>query len=165
MISKMLGVMVVATVAGASAAAQQPSGPPLALDGVDAVVLIQQGKEVIGKPEFAVKRGTFEYQFTSAETKAAFEREPSKYEIQMNGSCARMGPGVGGNPSDYAVVDGKIYIFGSDDCHKKFVAAPAKFLPREAPPMVSGAKEQERGRALVDRAVQAVGGAAVVDGV
>jgi YHS domain-containing protein len=147
------------------APAQQPAGPQQALDGVDPVVLLQQGKEIIGKPEFAVTRGAFEYQFASAESKAAFEREPAKYEIRLNGSCARMGPGVTGNPSDYAVVDGKIYIFGSDDCHKTFVAAPAKFLPRDAPAMPSAAKDLERGRALVDRAAQALGGAAEVDAV
>ena len=70
-----------------------------------------------------------------------------------------MGAGVTGNPSDYAVVDGKIYIFGSDDCHKKFVAAPAKFLPKPAPPMPSAAAAQVEGRALVDRVVKALGGA------
>ena len=83
----------------------------------------------------------------------------------MNGSCARMGPGVGGNPSDFAVVDGKIYIFGSDDCHKRFVATPAKFLPRPVPPMSTAAQDLEQGRALVDRAVKALGGAATLDGV
>lgn len=145
-------------ISSAPAAAQQPA-PQLALDGVDPVVLLQQGKEVFGKAEFSVKRGGFDYQFASAESKAAFEREPAKYEIQLNGACARMGAGVGGNPSDYAVVDGRIYIFGSDDCHKRFVAAPAKFLPRELPPMPSSAADSERGRALVERAVASIGGA------
>ena len=145
------------------AGAQQPTVVD-ALDGVDPVLLIQ-GKEVTGKPELKVVRGRFAYLFSSPETKAAFEQEPAKYEIQMNGSCARMGLGVGGNPSDFAVVDGRIYIFGSDDCHKKFVAAPAKFLPRPVPPMPTAAQDLEQGRALVDRAVQALGGAATLDAV
>jgi hypothetical protein len=63
------------------------------------------------------------------------------------------------------VVGGKIYIFGSDDCHKKFVAAPAKFLPRPVPPMPTAAQDLEQGRALVDRAVKTLGGAAALDGV
>ena len=145
------------------AGAQQPTVVD-ALDGVDPVLLIQ-GKEIAGKPELKVVRGRFAYLFSSPETKATFEREPAKYEIQMNGSCARMGPGVGGNPSDFAVVDGKVYIFGSDDCHKKFVAAPARFLPRPVPPMPTAAQDLEQGRALVDRAVKALGGAAALDGV
>ena len=117
----------------------QMTPPREALDGVDPVALLTQGKEVMGKAEFKVSRGRFDYLFASAENKAAFEKAPEKYEIQLSGACARMGGGVTGNPADYAVVDGKIYIFGSDDCHKKFVAAPAKFLPKPAPPMPTAA--------------------------
>jgi len=76
-----------------------------------------------------------------------------------------MGGGVTGNPADYAVVDGKIYIFGSDDCHKKFVAAPARFLPKPAPPMPTAASALSQGRALVERVVKTIGGAAKIDAV
>jgi YHS domain-containing protein len=136
-----------------------------ALDGIDAVALLNQGKEVSGKPEFKVTRGKFDYLFATAENKAAFERNPEKYEIQLSGACARMGGGVTGNPADFAVVDGRIYIFGSDDCHKKFVAAPAKFLPKPAPAMSTADRDVQAGRALVDKALAAVGGAAKVDAV
>ena len=136
-----------------------------ALDGVDPVALLTQGKEVMGKSEFKVSRGRFDYLFSSAENKETFEKTPEKYEIQLSGACARMGGGVTGNPADYAVVDGKIYIFGSDDCHKKFVAAPAKFLPKPAVPMPAGAADLRAGRALVDKAVAALGGAARIDAV
>ena len=139
--------------------------PREALDGVDPVALLTQGKEVVGKPEFKVSRGRFDYLFASAENKATFEKTPEKYEIQLSGACARMGGGVTGNPADYAVVDGKIYIFGSDDCHKKFVAAPAKFLPKPEPPMPTGAADLRTGRELVDKAVAALGGAARIDAV
>ena len=143
----------------------QMTPPREALDGVDPVALLTQGKEVMGKAEFKVSRGRFDYLFASAENKAAFEKAPEKYEIQLSGACARMGGGVTGNPADYAVVDGKIYIFGSDDCHKKFVAAPAKFLPKPAPPMPAGAADLRAGRALVDKALAAIGGAARVDAI
>jgi hypothetical protein len=76
-----------------------------------------------------------------------------------------MGGGAGGNPSDYFVYDGKIYIFGSDDCHKKFAAAPQKFLPRPAVPMPAAASDVRQGAALVERAVKALGGAARLDAV
>ncbi len=135
-----------------------------ALDGVDPVLLIQ-GKEVSGKADLTVTRGRFTYLFATPETKAAFESAPAKYEIQMDGWCARMGPGVGANPADYAVVDGRIYIFGSDDCHEKFVATPAKFLPKPAPPMPDGAQALAEGRALVERAVAAIGGATKLDAI
>jgi YHS domain-containing protein len=136
-----------------------------ALDGIDPVILLTQGKEISGKADLKVVRDKFEYLFATPETKAAFEKAPEKYQIQLGGMCARMGGGVTGNPADFAVVDGKIYVFGSDDCHKKFVAAPAKFLPRPAPPMPSTSAALSQGRALIERAVKAIGGAGKLDAV
>ncbi len=149
----------------AAPAYAQMAQPKDALDGVDPVALLNQGKEVSGKPEFKVTRGKFDYLFATAENKATFEKNPEKYEIQLSGACARMGGGVTGNPADYAVVDGKIYIFGSDDCHKRFVATPAKFLPKPAPAMPVAARDAQAGRALLDKAVAAIGGAAKLDAV
>ncbi len=133
-----------------------------ALDGVDPVLLVQ-GKEVSGKPELKVVRGGFEYSFASAETKATFEKEPAKYEIQLKGLCARMGKATGGRPSDFLVHDGRIYIFGSDECNKKFAAEPAKYLPPAPVPMPSTSRAAAGGRALIERTVKAIGGAARVD--
>jgi len=141
--------------------AQQPAAIE-ALDGVDPVLLVQ-GKEVSGKSDLKVVRGRFEYLFSSAATKAAFERSPSQYEIQLNGLCARMGKATGGRPSDYLVYEGKIYIFGSDDCHRKFVAEPKKYLPVAAAPLAASAKAVKEGRALVERVVAVVGGGAKLD--
>jgi len=148
----------------APAAQTQAAEPREALDGIDPVMLVQ-GKEVQGKNEFKVVRGRFIYLFAGGESKATFEKQPEKYEIQLSGMCARMGGGATGNPSDYFVYDGKIYIFGSDDCHKKFAAAPEKFLPKPAPPMPSAVDALQRGRMLVDRLVAAIGGAARLDAV
>ena len=126
--------------------------PPVvdALDGVDPVVLLQQNKEVFGKSEFSSVWGRFRYLFSTAETKATFEKEPAKYEIALNGQCARMGKTVYGNPSDYFIHDGKIYIFGSDDCHKQFAAAPRKITSETcAPDAGLGSGKNQRPR--VDR--------------
>src|SRR5690349_5023637 len=82
----------------------------LALDGVDPVLLVQ-GKEVLGNTKISVIRKGFEYLFSTEENKAIFEKSPEKYEIQLEGSCARMGPQVGGNPETYSVYQGHIYIF------------------------------------------------------
>jgi YHS domain-containing protein len=156
----LLGALIFATVAPAVA---QGSAPVEALDGLDPVLLVQ-GKEVAGKADLTVVRGRFQYLFSSADTKSTFEREPAKYEIQLGGMCARMGKTAGGNPADYLVHDGKIYIFGSDDCHRKFQAAPAKYLATAAPPMPSSADAAKKGSALVDRAAKALGGAERIDG-
>jgi YHS domain-containing protein len=150
----------------AAGSPQAPAaGPREALDGIDPVVLLTTGKEVSGKADLKVVRNQLRYLFATPESKATFEKSPEKYEIQLGGACARMGGGVTGNPADYAVVDGKIYIFGSDDCHKKFVAAPAKFLPKPAAPMPAAAAAASQGRALVERVVKAMGGAQKLDAV
>jgi YHS domain-containing protein len=140
-------------------AQQSTNPPPEALDGVDVVVLLQQGKEVFGKSAFHVVHGGFEYLFSSAENKATFEASPEKYAIQLGGMCARMGGTVTGNPSDYFVHEGKIYIFGSDECRKLFIATPAKYLPRAGAPMPASNAAVSKGRQLLDRAAAAHGGA------
>jgi YHS domain-containing protein len=144
--------------AAASGIAQAPARE--ALDGADPVLLVQ-GRDVIGTPQFKVVRGRFEYWFTSAETKAIFERDPGKYEIQLGGLCAKMGGTTTGNPSDFVVHERRIYVFGSDDCHKQFAASPAKFLPPKPEPMPTSAEAAEAGRALTERAAQAIGGDAL----
>jgi YHS domain-containing protein len=135
--------------------AQAPQAPqPLdALDGVDTVILLQQGKETFGKSENEVIRGRFRYLFSTADTKATFEKDPARYEIQLGGLCARMGKGVRGNPSDYLVHDGRIYIFGSDECRKRFAESPAKYLEKPRPAMSTTAADIAAGRALIDRIV------------
>ena len=158
---KMLQTLVFATVIGLSAQAhaQMPAVPSDALDGVDTVVLIKEGKEVFGKQAFHSERGALRYLFSSAETKAEFDAAPEKYAVQMGGLCARMGRTVTGNPSDYLVHAGKIYLFGSDACHKAFAAAPEKYLPRAVAPMPSDPAAASRGQALLDKAAASLGGA------
>ena len=69
-----------------------------------------------------------------------------------------MGKTASGNMSDYLVHDGKIYVFGSDSCHKAFAAAPAKYLAPAAEPMPSTPAVLARGRTLLDGAAKALGG-------
>ena len=133
-----------------------------ALDGLDPVLFVG-GKEVPGKSSISVTRGGFVYLFSTPETKATFEGDPTKYQIQLGGVCARMGKTAGGNPSDFIVHEGKIYVFGSDDCHKKFQANPAKYLPPPAQPLPFSAAAAAEGQKLVERALSAMGGAANVD--
>jgi YHS domain-containing protein len=135
------------------------------LEGLDPVLLVA-GKEAQGDEQFSVKRGRFRYLFAGAETKAAFEKEPGRYEIQLGGTCARMGPTVRGNPDLFLVHGGRIYIFGSEECVTRFKANPESFLEADAANAAAPASEdaKKRGRALIEKAVEAAGGAARVDG-
>jgi YHS domain-containing protein len=155
--------LVVLISAGVSAGPGESQQPPVdALDGLDPVLLVG-GREVPGKAALSVTRGEFIYLFSTAETRTTFESDPARYEIQLGGICAKMGKSAGGNPSDFIVHDGKIYIFGSDDCHKKFKASPGKYLASPPDPLPTAPAAAARGRQLIDRAVVAIGGAARLD--
>ena len=149
-----------------TASAQNSSPSPEAiipLEGLDPVALTQ-GKEVQGDMKYKVTRGRFQYIFASAENKATFEKDPGRYEIQLDGSCARMGPPTSGNPDLYAVYNGRIYIFGSEECQTLFKAAPEKYLEVPAPPKSPPTAEMvKRGRELIAKAVESLGGESKLD--
>jgi YHS domain-containing protein len=157
----LLAAITVFGTSGASALAQQSSSASEAvipLEGLDPVML-SQGKEVQGDMKFKVTRGRFHYIFASAENKAVFEKDPTRYEIQLDGHCARMGAPTTGNPDLYAVHNGRIYIFGSEECQTLFKGAPEKYLeiplPLKSPPTAEMVK---RGQELIGKAVEALGG-------
>jgi YHS domain-containing protein len=138
--------------------AQSGSETVIPLEGLDPVML-SQGKEVQGDMKYTVKRGQFQYLFASAESKATFEKEPARYEIQLNGHCARMGAPTTGNPDLYTVHNGRIYIFGSEECQTLFKATPEKYLEVPAPARTPPSAEMvKRGQALIAKAVEAFGG-------
>jgi YHS domain-containing protein len=150
----------------AGRASAQGNLPLDALEGLDPVMLAQ-GKEAQGEMNITVTLGRFRYFFANAANKAAFEQDPERFEIQLNGSCARMGAPVRGIADLYAVHKGRIYIFGSANCKTLFVAAPEKFLESEDADSALAAATPEalkQGQALIDKAVAAMGGAAKIDG-
>lgn len=163
-----IAIVAVALLLASVAVFGQSSGRDVVpvLEGLDPVMLIQ-GKEVQGDLKISVTRGRFQYLFASAENKSAFEKDPARYEIQLEGACARMGAPVTGNPDLYTVHQGRIYIFGSADCKKRFEAAPQDYLEsaNEAAPRAPATPEAvKKARALIDAAVAAMGGASRIDG-
>ncbi|HEX9759573.1 MAG TPA: hypothetical protein VGA40_01565 [Candidatus Acidoferrales bacterium] len=172
-ISRKLGAIlaVIFAISAAAAAQQLPSQmevrlleETILLEGLDPVLLIQ-GKEAQGKFELAVTRGHFKYLFARAETKAAFEKNPEKYEVQMGGLCARMGTATRGSADLYAVYDGKIYLFGTPTCKTDFLKAPEQFLNKPAAELKASRRAAQKGRALLEQAVEALGGAAKIDSI
>jgi YHS domain-containing protein len=156
-------LLLIAVLAFATAAARaQSSSPEIPLEGLDPVMLVQ-GKEVQGDMKFKVSRGRFEYLFANAENKAAFEKDPARYEIQLDGACARMGAPTSGNPDLYAVHNGRIYIFGSEECQTLFKTAPDKYLEVPATTTAPTAEMLKRGQELITKAVEALGAGSKVD--
>ncbi|HJY27777.1 MAG TPA: hypothetical protein VJ306_07035 [Pyrinomonadaceae bacterium] len=156
-------VVIVLIACSSIIARAQNSETVIPLEGLDPVML-SQGKEVQGDMKYKVTRGKFQYLFANAENKAAFEKEPARYEIQLDGACARMGAPTSGNPDLYFVHNGRIYIFGSEECQTLFKAAPEKYL--EVPPAPKSPPTEEmvkRGQELLAKAVEAFGGGSKLD--
>jgi YHS domain-containing protein len=132
-ISKVLSICALLLLSGVFVGqASAQSKPPFdALEGLDPVMLVQ-GREVQGEMNLTVTRGQFRYYFANAANKATFDQDPTRYEIQANGECSRMGAPVYGTPDLYSVYQGRIYIFGSGECKKRFDAAPEKYFPSKS---------------------------------
>lgn len=148
----------IATLVAAFLCARGIAAPPERTLPVDPVELIA-GREVPGKPELQIERDGFAYQFATRETKAAFEKDPTKFEVADGGACGRMGPLSGiGDARRYAVHAGRIYLFASDGCRAGFLKEPAKYIETEDEKIFGSNEQVERGRALLDKAVAWAGG-------
>jgi YHS domain-containing protein len=131
---------------------------------VDVVELIGKDHEVEGKADFAATFGKFTYWFASEANMMAFLMNEDKYAIQFNGACARMGPLSGdGTPKLFAMHDGKVYIFASEQCKSRFEAEPENFICRDDPVPQATEDERKRGRLLLGRAVDAFACTAGID--
>jgi len=140
------------------------SGAPV-LKGLDPVELAR-GREVAGSPVRSIVRFGHHYVFASDATRTEFEADPARFEIQMGGACARMGPLSGkGDPDRFTVHDGRIYVFASDACREGFLAAPDRHIDAVEPPLAAEPAAIARGKALVQLALDGLGGAAEVDAI
>jgi hypothetical protein len=148
----------IALLAGSLVPAQDAQQP--ALRGLDPVALCG-GSEVAGDAERTVQHGDFTYRFASDQTRAAFLADTDRFAIQMNGSCARMGPLLGpGSPQRFLVHGGRIYVFASDECRDTFSRQPDFFLDPDVPEPAGDAKARADGAQLLARALAAHGGEA-----
>lgn len=154
-------IFAVLALASASAAADELAGTL----NVDPVELVR-GTEVQGKEDISATYYRFRYLFANEANKAEFEKHPKKYEIQLGGACARMGPLSGvGRPDLYTVYQGKIYIFASEACRNTFLRAPELVLERPEAVPTGSDKAKREGRELLGKAVAAMGGAGRIDAV
>jgi len=158
----LIGLIGSNAVPGLAAGAEPDAARTLKLDAVELI----GGREAPGIPDFSVAHEGYLYYFATAANREAFLREPQRYEIQLGGACARMGPLSGdGSTRIYAVHDGKLYLFASEACRKTFLAKPEKLLETDDPKPAVTPESARRGRELLDRAVAAMGGAERLDAI
>ncbi len=144
---------------GLLVSASAVAAPPERTLPVDPVELVA-GREVPGKSDLAVERDGVEYRFATPENKAAFEKDPARYEVADGGACGRMGALSGlGDARRYAVHAARIYFFASDGCRAGFLKDPARHIERDDDKVFGSNEQVLRGRATLDRAVAWAGGA------
>ena len=85
----------------------------LALQGYDPVAYFTDGKPVKGDANITATSNGATYRFASAEHKAAFEREPAKYEPQFGGFCAyavSINKTADIDPNFWEIIDGRLIL-------------------------------------------------------
>ncbi len=103
----------------------------LMLRGHDPVAYFTQGRHVPGRPELRSQHDGVAYRFATAEHKAMFDREPARYAPQFGGFCSNgiaYGIPWGGDPDNWKIVDGRLYIFGGEASKRYFLMDEAKNL-------------------------------------
>ncbi|MAW81003.1 MAG: hypothetical protein CMI63_12265 [Parvularcula sp.] len=120
-------ILAIAVFAPAAAFAKDPvyTGrfSNLAVDGYDAVAYFTESAPVKGDKAFTTDYNGAEWRFSSADNLAAFKAAPEKYAPQYGGYCAwavSQNYTARGNPENFTVVDGKLYLNYNDEIQKRW---------------------------------------------
>lgn len=103
-----------------------PEHPLLVLGGNDPLAL-HAGRTEAGRADFSARHAGLEYRFVSAENRAAFLRDPERYALARGGRCPVCRT-VLGDPEQYRLVDGHLWLGCGEMCLDLFAERPAPFL-------------------------------------
>ena len=97
----------------------------IAIDGYDAVSYHLAGEPMQGDAEFSTSWDGVEWHFASAQNKALFEQNPSRYTPEYGGYCAfavlkSLTADV--DPQVWHIHNNKLYLFASQDPKDKWVS-------------------------------------------
>ncbi len=134
----------------------KPASVPV-LGGLDPVSL-GEGDLTKGDPALRFSLEGWEYRFASSKNLAAFRHDPERYKVQFGGACMNMGPLSGrGSPDLFHTYKGRTYLFASETCRNRFLAAPDDYIDRAEQPVKGTAAGRER----LDKLAAAHGGASL----
>lgn len=119
----------------ASAASEVYTGTfsSTAVSGYDTVAYFTEGKPVKGSKEFSTEYKGAKWLFSSAENQAKFEADPVAYAPQYGGYCAwavSQGSTASGDPKQWAIVDGKLYLNYNADIKAKWDKDRSGFIAK-----------------------------------
>ena len=105
-----MGLLIVPFLAGAGLAT---APTPLALDGYDPVAYFTDGAPRRGAEAHAVEWNGMRWHFASAESRALFEADPTRFAPQFGGYCAwvvAQGYLAPIDPTAWSIVDDRLYL-------------------------------------------------------
>ena len=101
------------------------AGAPLALHGYDPVAYFTDAKPTLGNSKLVVANNVASYYFANQANLDMFKANPGKFEPQYGGYCAfgvSIGKKFDGDPNQWKIVDGKLYVNLNADIAEKFNA-------------------------------------------
>lgn len=104
-----------------------------ALNGFDAVSLVDSGRTVPGRRDIATHWRGSEWLFANEANRAAFEADPRSYAPALGGNCAvalAEGRKERGDPGLFVVVQGRIYLARNRAAHDVLSADPQGVVAR-----------------------------------
>jgi opacity protein-like surface antigen len=116
--------VVLASSALAAGVELNASSTGLALQGYDPVAYFTEGEATPGDWRITANYQDATYRFSSEEHKAAFEADPDAYLPEYGGYCAfgaAMGFKFDGDPEQWRIVDGELYLNISADIQERWL--------------------------------------------
>lgn len=103
----------------------------VAVGGYDPVAYFTESRPVRGTSEHRIIHQGYEYRFANAANLAAFRANPSRYTPQYGGYCAwavAQGYTAPGNPQNWRIVDGRLYLNYNDEIQRRWEANIPGFI-------------------------------------
>lgn len=103
----------------------------VAVGGYDPVAYFTEGQPMRGTTAHRITHDGYEYRFASAANLAAFRASPARYLPQYGGYCAwavSQGYTAAGNPQNWRIVDGKLYLNYNDEVQTRWEANIPGFI-------------------------------------
>lgn len=121
-------MLIAAMAVALPALAQDKAAPRLGIKGYDPVSYFTEGRPVKGAPGLHHDFDDTRYLFSSQKNRGAFAADPARYEPQFGGLCATgiaFGKQAESDPTQWAILDGKLYVFSSLEAKQMAEKDPA----------------------------------------
>lgn len=119
-----LGLALAAVVLGSAIAGDEPR---VAIKGYDPVAYFTDGKPVRGRASLAYDWDESRYYFSSARHRDLFAADPDRYAPRFSGFCTTAileGDRYEADPAYWSIIDGKLYVFGTQEGRERFQKHP-----------------------------------------